>query len=358
MYWLSEPILYLGYSVLAGIAVLSLVPSSQKPKLSLPSWLGPAAAGVVMIGSFIPVLQIIMFFKDDIGLYASFEAVMFSFSEGERYTWILILSLLMAVTSRRVIKNPQSRLRGVLLLLLLATAAAMSAFNHAASLMGWKGQAGYFIHFTAMAVWSGTLFIAGFYNKGREGWSSYLRWFHPLAVTAVLLVISSGLFLMSAVTPQPVQSWILPYGQALLLKHILILPVLVFGLVNGRWVRQRLERSSSFAPASWAKAEGVLLFLIYVVTGFLNQQGAPHAYPEVLTSSFSAKPFLWFHPEFTEGPIMLEWSFTGTLLLLLAAGMLAGMLWSFIKHKKAVTALLLSLGAAAAAYAGIMFSVA
>ena len=52
-----------------------------------------------------------MFFKDDIGFWKSFNSIMFKFSEGERYAWILVLSILLAILTMLVRRKPGSVLR-------------------------------------------------------------------------------------------------------------------------------------------------------------------------------------------------------------------------------------------------------
>lgn len=356
MYWISEPFLYLGYSLLAGITVLSFIPESKKPVIKFPVWLGPVSAIMIALCAFIPILQIIMFFKEDVGFAQSFKAVMFSFKEGERYAWIAVLSFLMAVLTVIVHRRPQAAVRWLLPVGLLGISAAMSSFNHAASLIGFKGELAFFGHFTAMAVWTGTLLIVGWFNKGREGWGTFLKWFHPLAIVCVLLVVGSGLFLMSAVTPDLVNSWVLPYGQALLIKHILILPLLVFAFINGNLMKRKLDRDLNFRPAIWARSEGVLLWLIYIVTGYMNQQPAPHDQNVSLTVADAATPFKWFHPDFEGKPLSFDWSLLGLLLLLIGLALLTWMVTLFKRNRRAGIVLLCGLCAAAAIYAGIMYS--
>lgn len=357
MYWISEPFLYVGYSLLAGMSVFALVPNTLKPKIKYPSWLGPAASAVVAISAFIPILQIIMFFKEDIGFYQSFKAVMFNFKEGERYAWIVALSLLAAALSVLVRRRPGTPLRWLFPLAVLGIAAAMSSFNHAASLFGVTGELAFFGHFTAMALWTGTLIIVGFCSQSTDGWRAFLKWFHPLAIICVLIVVASGLFLMTGVAPDLVKSWILPYGQALLLKHILILPLLAFAFINGGLMKKRLVRDPQAAkPAVWARTEAMLLWLIYIVTGYMNQQPAPHAYTESLAQSDAAATFRWFHPGYQGGGIGWEWSVPGVLLLLCGVVCLGGMILMFVKKNRAGKVLLLALAATAFLYAGIMFS--
>lgn len=356
MYWISEPLLYLGYAILAGITVLAFVPDSKKPIIKFPIWLGPAAAVIVALCAFIPIFQIIMFFKDDVGFAQSFKAVMFSFSEGEKYAWVAVLSLLMAVVTVIHHRRPTARMRWLMPISLLGISFAMSSFNHAASLFGFKGELAFFGHFTAMAVWTGTLLMVGFFNKGTSGWGAFLRWFHPVAIISVLIVIGSGLYLMSGVTPDLINSWVVPYGQALLIKHILIIPLLAFGFINGSLMKRKLERHPAFKPAIWTRTEGVILGLIYIATGFMNQQPAPHDVTVALTAADAAEPFRWFHQEYTGMPLTFEWSVMGILLFLIGAALCSGMIALFKRSKGAGLVLLCGLGAAVAIYAGVMFS--
>lgn len=356
-YWLSEPFLYLAYAILAGITVLSLVPKAYKPDISVPAWLGPAAGAAIILFGFVPLLQIIMFFKDDIGFWQSFNSIMFKFSEGERYAWILVLSILLAVLTLIVRRKPFSPLRWLMPALLLGIAVAMSSFNHAASLFDGVGQLAFFAHFTAMAIWTGTLLLTGWFSTEHDRWSAFLRWFHPLAIACVILVIGSGLFLMTAVTPEPVNSWTLSYGQALLVKHILILPLLVFAFVNGYLVKRKLRRDTSYRPAAWARSEGILIGLIYIVTGYMNQQPAPHEVVDTLASYGPAATFVWFHPGFTIGELAFAWSWIGILCLCLGLGLLWNVVNVFRRNRAAAVGLLSGLGAVALIYCGLMFSV-
>ncbi|WP_054957857.1 copper resistance D family protein [Paenibacillus dakarensis] len=356
MYWISEPFLYLGFAILAGITVLSLAPESKKPVIKFPVWLGPAAAVIVALCAFIPILQIILFFKEDVGLSQSFKAVMFSFKEGERYASTAALSFLMAVLTVFIHRRPSAFIRWLMPLALLGISFAMSSFNHAASLFGVKGELAFFGHFTSMAVWTGTLLIVGWFSKGSKGWGAFLKWFHPLAILSVTIVIGSGLFLMSGVTPDLVNSWIVPYGQALLIKHILIIPLLFFAFINGYLAKRKLALNPRFNPAVWSRYEGVILWLIYIVTGYMNQQSAPHDISVVLSAADAADTFLWFHAAFDGMPLRFTWSLPGIMFLLIGAGLLLRMVTVFRRNRRAAEALLCGLLAAAAIYTGIMFS--
>ncbi|MGG1876555.1 CopD family protein [Paenibacillus cisolokensis] len=356
-YWLSEPFLYLGYAILAAISVLAIVPDRYKPRLAVPAWLGPLAALAVAVGGFIPLLRIVMFFKSDLGFWKAFNSIMFQFREGEQYAWLLVLVILMAVLAWIVQRNPRTITRFLMLPAVLGMAWGLSGFNHAATLFDWLGPVAFLGHFAGMAFWTGTLLLVGWFSLGSDRWDAFLRWFHPFAILCFVIVMASGLYLMSGVAPDPVNSWGLSYGQALLVKHILILPLLVFAFVNGALMKRKLRRESFYRPASWARSEGVLIWLIYIVTGYMNQQAAPHEVPDTLAIYGPAPTFLWFHSGFQEGALLLQWSWIGIVCLAAGLALLGGILYAFKCNKGPAFALLSSLAAIVLLYCGVMFSI-
>ena len=40
-------------------------------------------------------------------------------------------------------------------------------------------------------------------------------------------------------------SWMLPYGQTLLFKHLLIIPLLVYAIINSLFVKKKLIKDST-----------------------------------------------------------------------------------------------------------------
>jgi putative copper export protein len=41
-------------------------------------------------------------------------------------------------------------------------------------------------------------------------------------------------------------SWMLPYGQALLIKHLLIIPLIIYAFINSVFIRRELKKECSF----------------------------------------------------------------------------------------------------------------
>ena len=60
-------------------------------------------------------------------------------------------------------------------------------------------------------------------------------------------------------------AWMLPYGQALLIKHLLIIPLLAYAFINSILIRKKIKNNDSFNPRPWTKAESLIVFLIFSV---------------------------------------------------------------------------------------------
>ncbi|TXK89880.1 hypothetical protein FVE24_14620 [Parageobacillus sp. SY1] len=66
-----------------------------------------------------------------------------------------------------------------------------------------------------------------------------------------------------------INSWVLPYGQMLLLKHISIIPLLAFALINGILLR-RLSAQPNLNIRAWLKAETIIITVIFFFTSILG----------------------------------------------------------------------------------------
>lgn len=90
---------------------------------------------------------------------------------------------------------------------------------------------------------------------------------------------------MQYIVPEYWNSWLLPYGEALLLKHLLLIPVLLLAFLNS-FV---LKREGN--PLKWVKAESILVALIFIVTGFMGQEAPPHDVSETIQAE-GASPLI------------------------------------------------------------------
>ena len=85
----SETLLYLSFSILVGGLITSLVPKGKMPKVLVPKALMLLSVVAVAVLSFFPVLKIILYFADDLGIWTSVNAVLFSFETGKAWLWTL-----------------------------------------------------------------------------------------------------------------------------------------------------------------------------------------------------------------------------------------------------------------------------
>ncbi len=82
--------------------------------------------------------------------------------------------------------------------------------------------------------------------------------------------------MMGEIAPEYVNSWMLTYGQLLLIKNILIFPLLLFGFrhlvtLSGKGVSLSMrERQRSF------RAESLFVLAVFIVTAWLTETEPPH----------------------------------------------------------------------------------
>ncbi|MFS0728420.1 copper resistance D family protein [Paenibacillus sp. 1P07SE] len=293
-FWFAEPFLYLSFAIGCGYVLLYLVPEAYRPVSNLSSRFALFASLGIGFFSFFPILRIVSFFGDDVGWLLTFQQVLFSFNEGRIFIFTLVASIVLgclAYVHGRT-GHPQA-LKGMLLCLVLLIL-AQGWSSHIASWYGSWGVIAQTLHIWAVALWAGPLLLAGWHPQPTRHWTSFLGWYHPLAILCMLVIASSGFVLTNGIAPEYVNAWKLSYGQALLIKHILLVPLALFAIANGFWVKHRLQKDPQFRPQIWAKTESFILILIFTVTGFMNQQPAPHDVSDTLNESPASPLYLWF----------------------------------------------------------------
>jgi len=357
-YWAAEPFLYLCFAIVSGHVLFSLVPGDYRPVAQLSPKLVAAAAAGIGIFSFFPILRIVSFFAEDIGWRLTFQRVMFDFTEGKAYLFTLMLSLLLAAL---ILWN--GRLEGtggvkVILLLLSLLMVAQGWSSHVASWYSTWGILAQTLHIMAVSLWVGPLLAASWHNDRTEHWDRFLSWFHPLAILCMTVIAASGFVLTIGVAPEYVNAWKLSYGQALLVKHLLIIPLVLFAIMNGFWMKRKLRADKAFNPQPWARAESVILLLIFSVTGFMNQQPAPHDVADTLNESPASPLYLWFTGGLLDKEKDLALSFGGLSVFACAAAIIA-MVTAVLcaKRRKAVQTLLWAVASAILLYYGLMSAV-
>ncbi len=358
---ISEPLLYLCFSLLMGSFILQLVPSAYRPDINVPKGFLMIATAGIGIFSFIPVLQVILYLYQDIGFEQTLKSVLFTFEVGKAWIFTYLLSnlLFIYIVWFDYRKNPLYAYIGMFITFILILALGWS--SHASSIEQWKGFVVHTIHFLAVTIWVGILFVISWASKSHLNWMKFLRWFTPVALICFFITVISGLFLMTVVIDYKdyANSWILPYGQALLIKHLLIIPLLAYVFINSILIRKKIKNNVSFNPRPWTKAESLIVFLIFSATAVLGQQEPPHDIETTIASTGSSALFdLLYQGNITRDlVIVLRFEFNSVMLVMLALSFLGLTILSYIKRAPILLGFTMSVLCVVAFYLSIMVSI-
>ncbi|MGG3889982.1 copper resistance D family protein [Metabacillus fastidiosus] len=356
---ISQALLYLCFSLLIGSFLIYLVPHTHRPDINVKKGTLMIAIGGIAIFSSFPVLQLILYLAPYDGFIKTLQSVLFSFEVGKSWIFTYIVSnlLFIFITWIDYRKNNLYAYIGIFFTFLLILALGWS--SHAASLDEVKGFITHTTHFTAVSVWIGILIVVSWFSKNHSNWLNFLKWFTPVALTCFVITIVTGLILMAFVVEfkDYPNSWMIPYGQALLIKHILIVPLLAYAVINSLLIKRKLKKDISFNPKLWTKVESLVILLIFSATAALGQQSPPHA--TILTKETVSKIFTMlyqghFKPEMT---VQLVFNFTSISLMILAALFLVLVIISFLKKLPAVMSFIMSLLFVFSIYLSLILSI-
>ncbi|EWG08550.1 copper resistance D family protein [Cytobacillus firmus] len=356
----TETFLYLCFSLLIGAFLLSLVPFQSKPDIKVPKGVLMAATGGIAVFSFVPVLQLILYLYQDVGLGQTFQSVIFTFEVGKAWVVTYLLSNLLFIyiiwfdyRSKRFYA-----LVGVFITFIMILALGWS--SHASSLDQWKGFIAHSVHFTAVSIWIGVLITVSWFSKNSHNWLNFLKWFTPVALMCLMITIGTGLVLMAFVVDfkDYANSWMVPYGQALLIKHLLILPLVVYAGVNSVLIKRKLKTDAEFNPVPWTRIESAVILLIFAATAALGQQSPPHDI-EMTVKSGVSKLFAMFYQGQIDSalPVQMTVNITGISLGVVAFLFLALTVLSYIKRSSAALSFLMSILFVVSTYLSLLLSI-
>lgn len=359
--YISESLLYLCFSLLVGSFIIQFIPERLKPDIRIPKRLIQLAVLGVVFFSVAPVIRIISFLYEDIGLIMTMQNVLGGFEIGKAWNITVILAVFfyLFVSLFPVVKS--KTLSGISLAFTFILILALGWASHGASLTEWSGFIFHSLHFLAVTVWIGILLIVGWCSKNQENWLSYLRWFTPLAIACFLTIAGTGLFLMTLVIDvnEYGDAWMLSYGQALLVKHLTIIPILFFAFINGFWIRRKLKRQEQINPIPWLKFESILLFFTFVSTGVLGQQEPPHSIEMTLGGSGPSAVFDYFYSGIIDPSMHVQFGLNtiNTMFFVVAIIFMWLIFYSFRKKAPAVVSFLMGMFCTLSLYLGLMASI-
>lgn len=363
MIWIyvTETLLYLCFSLLIGTLVIQLVPSHLKPHLKINKRVLQVAILGIAFLSAAPVIRLILFLYEDIGLLVTTQNVIGEFEVGQAWTVTVFISVFFYLFVSLVPVFKRKAFIGIALVFSFILLLAVGWASHAASLTDWSGFVVHTLHFTAVTVWVGLLLVVSWFSTTAQNWLSFLKWYTPVALSCLAIVIGSGIFIMTlAVDVTEYQdAWMMPYGQAILLKHLLVLPVLLFAWINGVWMRRKLQRGEDINPVPWSRAESVVLLLIFAATAVLGQQEPPHSIEAYLKGSGASDLFRYFYSGQIDPAMHLQVDFTLLGSLFFGVAVIFGflVLYCFKQKAPSFVSLLMSLFSVLALYVGLMMSI-
>lgn len=358
---ISEPLLYLCFSILIGSFLLRIVPTTSRPDFNVPKGVLMAATAGIALFSFVPVLQLILHLYQDIGFLQTSKSVLFTFEVGKAWIFTYLVSNVLFIYivwfDYRI--KPIYAYTGLAITLILILALGWS--SHAASIEQGKGFLVHTMHFLAVTIWVGILFVVSWSSKNHLNWQNFLRWFTPVAIICFMTTALSGLYLMTIVVEYKdyANSWMLPYGQALLIKHLLIIPLIVYAFINSVLVRRELKKNADFNPIRWTKLESLVVFLIFSATAVLGQQEPPHDIQTSLASSGVSKLFDLFYQGYItrDSIIVLGLKLNGVILMIAAITFLGLSIVSYIKRAPILFGFLMSVLFVVSAYLSLIVSI-
>ncbi|CAK8583395.1 copper resistance D family protein (plasmid) [Priestia megaterium] len=347
---ISEILNYILFSFLVGHVALQFVSDSKKPKVSVPKQLLLLSTLGIIVCSLIPVLKVIFYFSNNMGFRLTTLSVLTNFQIGKAWVFTCIIGILLWLT---LYFKGSKYLQSFWLLLMIG---AVGYASHVSSLSFWTGFLSHSIHFLMVSLWSGIILHVGWFSKGEKNWSTFLQWFTPLAIGCLTLVIGSGLILMfKIIEPKEYfMVWAIPYGQMLLLKHISLIPVLAFALINGI-LTKKISSSPSFNPKSWVQVESIVLLFVFAFTGVLGTLSPPDninfmVIPKWIERILGQDIGVPLHPE-------INLSFEGIILFAISLIFIAMIIMSFFKKSSPFSSLLFTICFIVSLYLALMMNI-
>ncbi|MGM9951532.1 MAG: copper resistance D family protein [Lysinibacillus sp.] len=351
---ISQTLLYLCFSVLLGSFLVGLAPSTYRPAIISSRRLLLICTIGIPLFAFLPVLEVILYLVPRLGAANSFLTVLGSFTTGKAWGWTLVLAVgLLVVVLSKSLESSVFNMTGTALTVLLIMTVAWS--SHASAIDPLAGFVGDAVHLLAVSVWTGILGIVSWRSTDTANWRAFLTWFTPVAALCFVATLGSGLLMMDVLIDGYVASWVSPYGQGLLVKHLFIIPLLFYACLNGLWMNRKLKSDPGFNPKPWAQLESILIFIIFTITAVFSQLSPPSGN----SSDDSSRLFMLVYGQeaLPATVVQLEWNAMGILLLLLSVAFVALLTMTFVRQAPRFLAFLLSCALVLCLYLSLMTSI-
>lgn len=276
---LSQAVLYVCFSILVGTFVLQIVPKHYRPAINVPPKLLLWSTILIPVATFIPVLNIILYISPRLGFGQATKIVLSTYTVGLAWTFTLLIAsviLLVLIASVQQSKITSKAVSALVLLLLFTLIGMVSWSSHAGAINVALGTTSDFIHLAAVSVWAGTLLIIGWFATDTSNWGAFLTWFSVLAISCLGATAVSGFLLVDVLVDEYVNAWMVSYGQGIFLKHLFIIPLVVYAAFNGLFVKYKITKNPTYNPIRGVRIESFILITIFILTAIFSQSSPPH----------------------------------------------------------------------------------
>ncbi|MDX8046839.1 CopD family protein [Gracilibacillus sp. S3-1-1] len=356
----SNGLLYICFAVVMGACILGLIPEDKKTSITMPKKIVALAITLIPVLSFLSLLDLAITLNPyrEESFLATTGHVILHIANGHAWVALAILAiifLILFVVLRE--KKVLPLLYGIGLLLAFGMLVTQTVVGHAANMGSYPGALAHLFHYIAVTAWMGVLFITSWFSKNDNNWQAFLGWFTPFAIGCVSILALSGMFMSYFLNEDLVASWTLPYGQALLVKCLLFIPILFFAFINSVLVRKRVKEDVQYSPRSWWRAESVIILVVLAVTAIMTEQEPPHNIAQTLVQGESSILFQTFAS--VPAGTNVIFAFNGLSVLFLAVGLLflGCILYSFLQKLSPYISLVMTGLAVVSIYIGLMSGV-
>lgn len=270
--FIGELLVYLGGAIWMGYLVLRFISTERKPMIIDGTRWAVVGLGMLVLGTSIPVIGAVRFLHSTQTMTEALRTGLLDLHIGRMFLVVYFSALLLLL-----VLAWRKQLSFILAVVTIPLWVGIAGTSHAATKYGVLGWTLQFSHFLCVTAWIGVVFWLAIGARSTEHWSAFLSWFSPFARIAFTGVILSGVLLMQLAIPleRYTNLWGVPYGQALLLKHILLLPLLFYAFCNGTLVRRRLRFDSAYDPRPLLRMESIILVLLFIASASLSRLEQP-----------------------------------------------------------------------------------
>ncbi len=275
--YIFETLLYLSFALTGGYILLLFVPDWAKPQIKLPPDLFQYALFGIPLFSLMSIIRTVFILRD-FAENLSFLQVLFivlkDYSYGNAWVWNLIICTVMYIVFQ--LSDPaRAGIKWTLAAAWCLSVLAHGWASHPAGFSSW-GFLAQSAHVGAVSVWLGILIIVAWFTRGAWNWKAFVRWYTPFAIGCMALVTAAGIAMMFILIDGYLNAWGIAYGQALLLKHLIFVPLLLLAFMNGWLSKITRDGQHTKALRRWLRFETLLALSILIITAYMGIQEPPH----------------------------------------------------------------------------------